>query len=60
MILWPRRLRRVAVALVIMIAAAVYLLFAEFLAVPPISAAWFFVAFALWIIGLNMLYSWMN
>jgi hypothetical protein len=42
-----------------MIAAAVYLLFAEALAAPPDSAAWFFVAFALWIIGLIMLYSWM-
>ena len=61
-IFWPRCLRRVAVALVVMIAAALYLLFAEALAVaaPPISAAWYFVAFALWIIGLNMLYSWMN
>uniref|UniRef100_A0A804R599 Uncharacterized protein n=1 Tax=Zea mays TaxID=4577 RepID=A0A804R599_MAIZE len=31
-----------------MISAAVYLLFAEILAAPPVSPAWFLVAFALW------------
>lgn len=36
------------VAVAVMISAAVYLLFAEILAAPPVSPAWFLVAFALW------------
>ncbi|CAL5054378.1 unnamed protein product [Urochloa decumbens] len=58
--IWRLRVSRVVIALAVMIAAALYILFAEHLAVPPPSAVWFFVAFMLWIIGLSMLYSSMN
>lgn len=55
-----RRVRGVVLAIAVMTAAGAYLLFAEAIAVPPSSAAWFFVAYVLWTIGLNMLFSFMN
>ncbi|KAJ1260362.1 hypothetical protein BS78_10G226500 [Paspalum vaginatum] len=55
------RAHPVAIALAGMIAAAVYLLFAEALGVPPpLAASWFFVAFVMWIMSLNVLYYSMN
>jgi len=57
--IWPRG-RAVLVALVAMIAAAAYLLFADALAVAPPSAEWLLAAYFLWIIGLNMLVWLMN
>ncbi|CAN6206961.1 unnamed protein product [Urochloa humidicola] len=57
--IWPRA-RGLLVALVAMIAAALYLLFADALAVPPPSAEWQLSAYVLWIIGLNMLVWLMN
>ncbi|PUZ59534.1 hypothetical protein GQ55_4G050200 [Panicum hallii var. hallii] len=57
--IWPRG-RGVVVALVAMIAAAEYLLFADALAVAPPSAEWLLAAYVLWIIGLNMLVWLMN
>ncbi|RLM54857.1 hypothetical protein C2845_PM10G18780 [Panicum miliaceum] len=57
--IWPRG-RGVVVALVAMIAAAAYLLFADALAVAPPSAEWLLAAYVLWIIGLNMLVWLMN
>ncbi|CAL5041414.1 unnamed protein product [Urochloa decumbens] len=60
--IWPRgrRGRALLVALVVMIAAALYLLFADALAVPAPSAEWQLMAYFLWIIGLNMLVWLMN
>ncbi|KAL6603661.1 hypothetical protein ACP70R_044022 [Stipagrostis hirtigluma subsp. patula] len=60
-----RRRRRIRVrgevlALAAMIAAAAYILFADGLAVPPPLAGWFFVAYVVWILGLSLLYAFMN
>jgi len=57
--IWPRG-RAVVVALVAMIAAAAFLLFADALPVAPPSAEWLLAAYVVWIIGLNMLVWLMN
>ena len=60
--IWPRG-RAVVVALVAMIAAAAYLLFADALRplpVAPPSVEWLLAAYVVWIIGLNMLVWLMN
>ncbi|CAN6215967.1 unnamed protein product [Urochloa humidicola] len=56
---WPRG-RAFLVALVAMIAAALYLLFADALGAPPPSAEWQLAAYVVWVIGLNMLVWLMN
>lgn len=56
--IWPRG-RRLVASLVAMAAAAMFLLFADALAVAAPSAGWCLAAYVLWIIGLNMLVVWL-
>lgn len=52
----PRRRRGVALALFAMIPAAVYLLSAGSLAVPPALPSLLFIAYVLWILGMGLLF----